>query len=92
MLLENIKIVTVGDERTGKNPATGRAWRQRNIVLGFDDETGESFISAQVDGGLWERLGHRQGDTVNLHLRLRTKNFQSGWVANDIRIIDPESL
>lgn len=90
MVLENIKIVSVGAERTGTSSTTGKQWKQRDILLGFEDETGESYISAQVDGDLWTRLGHWQGQVVTLNVRFRTKRFTSGWVANDIRIVEPK--
>lgn len=91
MRLENIKIVSVGVERTGTSSTTGKQWKQRDILLGFEDETGESYISAQVDGDLWTRLGLYQGQVASLNIRFRTKLFKSGWVANDIRIVEPKA-
>lgn len=92
MLLENIKIISVSEERTGTNEATGKPWAQRNVLLGFEDETGESYMYAQVDSEVWEKTRFRAGQVVSLHLRFRTRRFQSGWIANDIRIIDPENI
>ncbi|MBO4550331.1 MAG: DUF3127 domain-containing protein [Bacteroidaceae bacterium] len=92
MLLENIKIITVSEERSGESTTTGKAWCQRNVLLGFEDETGESYMFAQVDGDVWRKLGYNKGDVASLHVRFRTKKFASGWVANDIRIVDPQNL
>lgn len=91
MLLENIKIVQVGEVRSGTSSTTGKPWASRNVLLGFADETGESYISCAVDNDVWQRLGFAEGQIVNLHLRFRTKRFQNGYVASDIRIVIPEN-
>ena len=92
MLLENVRIANVGEQREGRSASTGKQWCQRIVVLSFEDETGESYISTQVDANLWARLGYQEGDTVSLHVRFRTKNLSKGFIANDIRILDPENL
>ena len=91
MLLENIKIVTVGDVHSGTSATTGKAWSARNILLSFEDEEGENYMLAGVDSEVWARLGISQGETVNLSVRFRTKRFNNGYVANDIRIVSPEN-
>lgn len=91
MLVENILIKRVGDVKSGTSDTTGKPWASRNILLAFEDETGESYISAAVDTDVWNRLGYAEGQTVSLHLRFRTKRFVNGFVSNDIRILDPQN-
>lgn len=91
MLLEKIKIVTVGDVKSGVSTTTGKPWATRNILLGFEDETGESYLSVAVDSDVWQRLGYAQGDIANLHIRFRTRRFNNGFLANDLRIVSPEN-
>ena len=92
MLLENIKVIRVSDARKGIVEETGKPWCSRNILLGFEDETGESYLSAAVTDELWKKLGHQQGDIVSLNLRFRTCKFKNGFLFNDIRIINPEEI
>ena len=87
MKVNNFLIKKVGEVRKGISQATGNAWAARNILLAWEDETGESYINATVDDDVWQSLNLREGDTASLTLRFRTKPFQSGFVANDIRII-----
>ena len=87
MLVENIKIVKVGDVRNGTSSTTGKPWASRNILLAFEDETGESYINAVVDEEVWRQLGFAEGQVVSLNLRFRTRRFLNGFVSNDIRII-----
>ncbi|MBQ6192196.1 MAG: DUF3127 domain-containing protein [Bacteroidaceae bacterium] len=91
MFLEKIKIVTVGDVKSGVSTTTGKPWATRNILLGFEDETGESYLSVAVDSDVWQRLGYAQGDIANLHIRFRTRRFNNGFLANDLRIVSPEN-
>ncbi|MBR6032993.1 MAG: DUF3127 domain-containing protein [Bacteroidaceae bacterium] len=91
MLVENILIKRVGDVKSGTSDTTGKPWASRNILLAFEDETGESYISATVDTDVWNRLGYAEGQTVSLNLRFRTRRFLNGFVANDIRILDPQN-
>lgn len=91
MLLENILIKMVGDVKNGISETTGKPWASRNILLAFEDETGESYINAAVDSEVWSRLGYAEGQTVSLHLRFRTRRFLNGFVSNDIRIVSPQS-
>ena len=92
MILENIKIVKVGAERNGTSPTTGKPWANRNLLLGFEDETGESYINVVVSTADWERLGFCEGQTVSLNLRFRTQKFLSGFIANDIRVFIPQNI
>lgn len=87
MKVENILIKRVSDVRTGTSQATGNKWAARNILLAWEDETGDSYINAVVDEEIWQNLNLHEGDTASLSLRFRTKPFQSGFVGNDVRII-----
>ena len=87
MKVENILIKKVGEVRSGTSETTGKKWASRNILLAFEDETGESYISASVDEDVWKALGHQEGQAVSLHLKFRTKRFASGFISNDIRIM-----
>lgn len=92
MLVENIIVKKVGDEKSGTSETTGKPWASRNILLGFEDETGESYINATVDSTVWKRLGHVEGQTVSLNLKFRTRRFLNGFVSNDIRIVSPQNI
>lgn len=91
MELSNIKVITVGEVRTGVSSTTGKPWASRNVLLGFEDEQGENYISAAVDADVWSRLGFGQGQIVRLNLRFRTNRFKGGFLANDIRIVEPQN-
>ena len=91
MLLENIRIQLVGDLHQGTSSTTGKSWASRNILLAFEDEDGEEYINAVVDEELWQSLNLHEGDLASVTLRLRTKKYQSGFVVNDIRIIQPQN-
>jgi hypothetical protein len=91
MLLENIKILTVGPVARGTSTTTGKSWASRSILLGFEGETGEGYLCAAVSEDIWDRLGYRQGDIANLHIRCRTRRFNNGFLANDLRIVLPEN-
>ena len=92
MLLENIKVITVSEVRSGKSKTTGRPYALRSVLLGFEDETGDSYMYAEVSDELWQSLGHHEGDIASLNIRFRTKKFVNGFISNDIRIVSPENL
>lgn len=92
MELSNIKIISVSETKRGTSTTTGKPWASKSILLGFEDETGESYMYAQVDEDVWNSLGFQVGDVVSLNLRFRTKKFSSGFLANDIRIINPQNI
>lgn len=92
MIIKNLLIKRVGDEKSGISETTGKTWSSRNILLTFEDETGESYINATVDSEVWNNLGHAEGETANLNLRFRTKRFLNGYVSNEIRIIKPQNV
>lgn len=89
MELSNIKIISVSETRRGVSTTTGKPWAAKSILLGFEDETGESYMYAQVDEDVWNTLGYQAGQVVTLSLKFRTKKFTSSYIANDIRIINP---
>ena len=91
MELSNIKIISVSDVRRGTSTTTGKPWASRSILLGFEDETGESYMYAQVDEDVWDKLGFEAGQVVTLNLKFRTKKFASGFIANDVRIVEPKN-
>lgn len=91
MKVENILIKRVGDVRQGTSDATGEKWKNRNIVLSWEDEFGTAYLNAVVDEEIWQSLGYKEGDIATLNLRIRTKVFPSGFVANDIRIKNPQN-
>ena len=92
MILENVHINRVGNVRKGTSAATGKEWQAIDVTLGFEDETGNSYIFATVSPEIWEKLGYKEGDVVTLCLRCRTRPFSNGFIANEIRIMDPETL
>ena len=77
--------------KSGVSSTTGKPWASRNILLAFEDEAGENYMLVAVDNDVWQRLCLAQGETANLHLRCRTKRFNNNYVANDIRIVQPEN-
>ena len=92
MELSNIKIISVSEVKRGTSTTTGKPWASRSVLLGFEDETGESYMFAQVDEDVWNALGFQAGQVVTLSLKFRTKKFSSGFLANDIRIIKPQNV
>lgn len=87
-----VKVLSVSEVRSGVSATTGKPWSQQSVLLGFEDETGESYVYAQVDADVWRSLGYQKDQICTLHLKFRTKRFQSGFVANDIRIVSPANL
>jgi len=88
MKLENILIKRVGDKRSGTSETTGNEWANRDIILAFQDETGDSYICANVDEEVWNKLGLKEGSIASVNLQFRTKKFKSGFIGNEIKIID----
>lgn len=87
-----VKIISISEVRRGVSATTGKPWAQHNVLLGFEDETGESYISAQVSEEVRLLLNLQEGETKELNLKFRTNKFRSGFVANDIRIMNPANL
>lgn len=91
MKVDNILIKRVGELKTGVSNSTGNSWTSRNILLEWDDETGKAYMNAVVDEEVWKSLGYQEGDLATLTLRFRTQAKASGFVVNDIRIIQPQN-
>ena len=91
MKVDNIIIKRVGELKTGVSNSTGNSWANRNILLEWEDETGKAYINAVVDENVWESLGFKEGDLATLTLRFRTQAKASGFILNDIRIINPQN-
>lgn len=91
MILENVRINHVGVVRKGTSAATGKEWKVIDVNLSFEDETGNAYLYATVSPEIWEKLGYNEGDVATLCLRFRTRSFSSGWIANEIRIMNPEN-
>lgn len=87
MKVENVIIKRVSEEKKGVSETTGKAWASRIVLIGWEDETGESYISAAVDADVWNSLGFQEGQNVSLNIKFRTKRFLNGYISNDIRII-----
>lgn len=83
-----VNVKRVGEVRTGTSKTTGKKWAIREILLSWTDETGESYISASIDGDLWAGHGMEVGDTIQVELQFHTRLLPSGFVANDIQIIN----
>ena len=92
MELSNIKIINVSETKRGTSLTTGKPWASKSVLLGFEDGTGESYVYAQVDEDVWNNLGFIEGQVVTLNLRFRTKRYVSGFIANDIRIVEPQNV
>ena len=92
MELSNIKIISVSEVKRGTSTTTGKPWASRGVLLGFEDETGESYMFAQVDEDVWNALGFQAGQIVTLSLKFRTKKLSSGYIANEIRIVNPQNV
>ncbi len=88
MLVHNLIIKKVSSKE-GISQTTGNKWQKKVVLLEFDDEFEKSYISASADADYWSSLGYEEGQTVSLHLKFRTKSFMNGFIANDIRIINP---
>jgi len=88
MKIENLQVKRVGEVRSGTSKTTGNAWAIRDILLGWNDEAGENYISATIDAGLFEDAGIWQGDSVQAEFTFHTRLLPSGAVANEIRILN----
>ena len=88
MKFENLQVKRVGELKTGTSKTTGKKWAFRDILLSWNDEAGENYISATIDAGLFEDAGICQGDSVQAEFTFHTRLLPSGAVANEIRILN----
>ena len=83
------KIISISEKAEGKSATTGKPWTSRNVLLTFEDETGQSYINAQISEDVYLGLGLREGLETELNLKFRTNRWRSGYVETTVRIIDP---
>lgn len=87
MILENIQVKFIGEEKRGISQTTGNEWSSRNILLEWDEGEGKcGRISAAVSGSVWDN-SIQVGQFITADIQFRTRAFQSGYVSNDIRIV-----
>ncbi len=85
------KIAQIGDLAEGTSATTGKKWAQRRILLSFNDEEGDEYISVGVDEDLWQRLGLQIGQEANVRLKFFTKKQMSNFVSNHVRLVEPQN-
>ena len=83
------KIISVSEKSEGKSATTGRTWTSRNVLLTFEDESGQSYVSALTSEEVYLSLGLREGLETELSLKFRTNRWRNGYVETTVRIIDP---
>lgn len=87
MEIDNLKVMRIGDVRTGTSKATGNEWSVQDLILSWQDERGETnFI--RVTGESILCYGLEVGDTISANLNFRTRVLSSGLVVNDIKVIN----
>lgn len=88
MKFENLQVKRVGELKTGTSKTTGKKWAFRDILLSWNDEAGENYISATIDAECFAGSVIEQGNTVQAVLAFYTRLLPSGAVANEVRIIN----
>lgn len=83
------KIISISEKTEGKSATTGRNWTSRSVLLFFEEETGQSYINAQVSEEVYLSLGLREGLETELNLKFRTNRWRNGYIETTVRIIDP---
>ena len=91
MLVNNLLIKRV-EKREGKSKSTGNKWEDFVVILEFEDDFGKSYIVAVAEADYWNSLGYEEGQTVSLNLKFRTRTTVAGFVSNDIRIKNPQTV
>jgi len=91
MKFENLQVKRVGELKTGTSKTTGKKWAFRDILLSWNDEAGENYISATIDAECFAGSGIEQGSTVQAVLAFYTRLLPSGAVANEIKLLKVES-
>ncbi len=86
------KIAKVDNPIEGVSATTGKPWKQRNILLTFNDEEGDEYVMVGVDEDIWQSLGLEEGQEANVRLRFFTKRQISGYISNHIRIVPPQNI
>ena len=81
-------VKRVGEVRTGTSKTTGNKWAIRDLLLSWNDETGENYVNATIDAERFAGSAIEQGRTVQAELNFHTKLLPSGAVVNEIRVIN----
>jgi hypothetical protein len=87
-MIVKAKIARVDSPKDGVSATTGKPWKQRSILLSFNDAEGDEYISAGVDEDVWQQLCLEEGQEASVRLRFFTKRQMSGFVSNHIRIVN----
>ena len=90
MILQ-VRVAKVDDPKEGVSATTGKAWKQRNILLAFNDEEGDEYISVGVDEDTWRHLDLQEGQETTVRLKFYTRKLMSGYVSNVARIVSPQT-
>ena len=85
------KIAKVDDVQRGTSDTTGKEWAQRRVLLSFNDEEGDEYISVGVDEDIWESLGLQEGQEATVRLKFYTRKQMSGYVTNIAKFINPQN-
>ena len=86
------KIAKVDDVKKGTSDTTGKEWAQRRVLLSFNDEEGDEYISVAVDEDIWQRLGLQEGQEASVRLKFFTKKQMSGFISNHVRLVEPQNV
>ena len=86
------KIAKVDDVKKGTSDTTGKEWAQRRVLLSFNDEEGDEYISVGVDEDIWESLGLQEGQEATVRLKFYTRKQMSGYVTNVAKFINPQTV
>ena len=86
------KIAKVDDVKKGTSDTTGKEWAQRRVLLSFNDEEGDEYISVGVDEDIWNRLGLQEGQEATVRLKFYTRKQMSGYVTNVAKFINPQNV
>lgn len=87
-MIVEAKIANVSDLTEGTSATTGKKWAQRRVLLSFNDEEGDEYISVGVDEDIWQRLGLQIGQEANVRLKFFTRQQMSGYVSNNVRMVE----
>ena len=85
------KIAIVSDLTEGISATTGKKWAQRRVLISFNDEEGDEYISVGVDEDIWNRLGLQEGQEATVRLKFYTRKQMSGYVSNIAKLVNPQN-
>lgn len=85
------RIAKVDAPKEGVTVTTGKPWKQRRVLISFNDEEGEEYISVGVDEDVWQGLGLQEGEETTVRLKFYTRQNMSGYVSNHVRIVSPQN-